>query len=450
MTRRMSDIESVEWPSSLGRAVGELDRSPGIREADRWVEVEGREQTSWAFHAVWLLAASLTAIGLLMIYSVSTAQGFFAENALALGRLRDQGVAALLGVAALILLSRLDYRRWRRPILAFVVVAFALLVAVRIPGLGREANGATRWVDLGPIPVQPSEVVKLAMVGLAAHLLSTKRALRGKFGVLFWPLAPLAALAAGLIVLQPDLGTALMIAVIVMGLWWQSGMPVKEWLSIAVVSLLLVAIAILASDYRRERFLAFTNPFADAQGDGWQIVQSFLALASGGWWGVGPGRSVQKFNYLPEAHTDMIFSIVGEEFGFVGAAIVILIMALLVIAVFRIASRCRDPFGRYLAGGVGLMIGGQAVVNLGGVMGVLPLTGVPLPFVSFGRTNLVMMLAGIGVVLAVARFGPIRVPVKTDPSFDEVHTAEEGFANVTYLDRRRRDGGSRRPGSGDR
>ncbi|NLE73183.1 MAG: putative lipid II flippase FtsW [Actinobacteria bacterium] len=418
----------------------------------RWVEVPGRERLSRAFHWTWILALVLTCAGLVMIYSVSTAQGFFAQNELALDRIRDQGVAALLGLAALLVLSRLDYRRLRPMIMLFTLVVFGLLFAVWIPQIGREANEAARWLDIGPLPIQPSEIAKLMMVVLAAHLLSTTRAKQGRFGVLFWPLAPVAGLATGLVLLQPDLGTAFMLAIIVMGLWWQSGMPLKEWIVIAALGILLVAVAILTSDYRRERFLVFVNPFNDPQGDGWQIVQSFLALASGGWWGVGPGRSVQKFNYLPDAHTDMIFSIVGEEFGFVGVGVLLLAFVLLVVCVFRVAAECTDPFGRYLAGGVGLMIAGQAVVNLGGVMGVLPLTGIPLPFVSFGRTNLVMMLAGVGMVLAVARYGPVRIPVpmEADSNQGELLTLERGFSNVTYLDRRRRHSRSCSAGLGDR
>lgn len=439
-----------EWATAVDLPLSEEKDDGWTAPHSRWVVVPGREVSSVASHMAWILAVALTCIGMLMIYSVSTAQGFFAENALALSRIKDQGVAALLGLAALVVLSRVDYRRCRKAILWLTVLAFALLVAAKIPHIGREANEATRWLDLGPLSVQPSEIAKLVMVGLAAHLLSTRRAEGGRFGVLFWPLAPVAACGAGLIFVQPDLGTTLMIGLVVMGLWWQAGMPLKEWLSIALLGLMLVAAAILGSDFRRERFLAFLDPFADAQGHGWQIVQSFLALANGGWWGVGPGRSVQKFNYLPEAHTDMIFSIIGEEFGFVGAGLLLLLFALLVAAVFRIAARCTDSFGRYLAGGVGLMIAGQAVVNLGGVMGVMPLTGIPLPFVSFGRTNLVIMLAGVGVVLAVARFGPVPVTAQEIVPNEETPVVERGLSNVTYLDRRRRNSRTCDTGAGDR
>lgn len=403
-----------------------------------------RERLPLSYYCVCFSALLLLAFGLVMVYSVSTAQGFFGENQDALVRLKQQALAGGVGIAAMLLISRLDYRRWRRPIVWLSFIAFALLVAVEIPGVGREANNATRWIDLGPIPLQPSEVAKLALLGLAAHLLSTKRAEKGRFGVLFWPLAGVSGLFGLLILLQPDLGTALMIGVLVFGLWWQAGMRLREWLGLFALSLGGVAGAILLSDYRRERLLAFLHPFADPAGNGWQIIQSFLAMSSGGWWGVGPGRSVQKFNYLPEAHTDMIFSIIGEEFGFVGVGLVLLGFALLVGCMFRLARRCDDPFGRYLAIGAGLLVGGQAVINLAGVMGVLPLTGIPLPLISFGRTNLVVVLAAVGVALSVARYGPVAVDQRSQPE-----DLESEYANVAYLDSRRGDGRSRRPSLGN-
>lgn len=419
----------------------------GGGEADWFTEVRdgsmvlgSRERLPLAFHCLWFVTLLLLGFGLVMIYSVSTAQGFFGENQAALDRLKDQALAGGVGIVAMLLISRLDYRRWRRPIIWLSLLAFALLVAVEIPGIGREANHATRWIDLGPLPLQPSEVAKLAMLGLAAHLLSTRRAERGRFGVLFWPLAPVAAVAAGLILMQPDLGSTLMIGVVVFGLWWLAGMRLREWGTLALLAVGAVVGAILLSDYRRVRFLAFLDPFADPTVSGWQIIQSFLAMSSGGWWGVGPGRSVQKFSYLPEAHTDMIFSIVGEEFGFVGATLLILAFVLLVGCMLRLARRCRDPLGRYLAGGVALLLGGQALINLGGVMGVLPLTGIPLPLISFGRTNLVVVLAAVGVVLSVARYGPVAVRQRSRPAPVEGETS-----NVTYLDSRRRDSRSRGP-----
>ncbi len=441
-------------PERRSRSASEVPPLPGTHastsdfdgwEADWFTEVQdgsmvlgSRERLPLAFHCLWFATMLLLGFGLVMIYSVSTAQGFFGENLEALDRLKDQALAGGVGIAVMLLISRLDYRRWRRPIIWISLLAFALLVAVEIPGIGREANHATRWIDLGPLPLQPSEVAKLAMLGLAAHLLSTRRAEQGRFGVLFWPLAPVAAVAAILILMQPDLGSTLMIGVVVFGLWWLAGMRLREWGTLALLAVSAVGAAILLSDYRRVRFLAFLDPFADPTDSGWQIIQSFLAMSSGGWWGVGPGRSVQKFSYLPEAHTDMIFSIVGEEFGFVGVALLILTFVLLVGCMLRLAGRCDDAFGRYLAGGVALLIGGQALINLGGVMGVLPLTGVPLPLISFGRTNLVVVLAAVGVVLSVARYGPVAVTQRIRPK-----PVEGESSNVAYLDSRRWDGRSR-------
>lgn len=408
--------------------------------------LEGRD------HMLWVVAFALTAFGLLMIYSVSTAQGFFSQSSLAVGRLRDQGLAFGIGSLALLVCSRLDYRRLRRPIVAGFLVSLLLVVATRIPHLGVAGNGATRWLALGPVTLQPSEIAKIAYVCMAAHLLTTPRVLNeeGSCRKLLIPLAPLAAAGGFLILLQPDLGTALIIALVVLGMWWQAGMPLRYWFGAAALSVLVVALAIWGSDYRRARFLTFLDPFKDPQGTGFQTIQSFLALARGGWWGVGPGRSIQKFNYLPEAHTDMIFSIVAEEFGFVGVGLLILAFGILILSIFRVAIRCHDPFGRLLAGGIGLMIGVQTVINLGGVTGMLPLTGVPLPFVSYGRTNLVVMFAGLGLVLAVARFGFSSLGGVPESSCPRSSHVMKDSDNVTYLDIRRRYRRPRSSGSGNR
>ena len=434
MSPPFTDIETRKPGGRRGVAAG---RTTGGTVGISRSAASGREHLSWYFHLTWILTLLIAVFGLLMIYSVSTAQGFFADNALALGRLRSQGTALVIGLGALLLLSHIDYRRLRKLTVLGMVVAFAFLVATAVPSLGREGNGAARWLALGPISIQPSEVAKLAFVCVSAHLLSTPRALEGGFAALFWPLGPLMLVAAGLILVQPDLGTAFIVVAVVFSLWWQAGMSLKHWFSAAALAAGGVVLAIFTSGYRYERFLSFRDPFKDPLVNGFQLIQSFVAIARGGLWGVGPGRSIQKFNYLPEAHTDMIFSIVGEEFGLVGAGILILAFCLLVISVLRISASCADPFGRLLAGGVGVMIGVQTIVNLGGVTGLLPLTGVPLPFVSYGRTNLVIMLAAIGLVLGVARHGPVAAGASGRVPAGSATTDEEGPGNVTYLDFRR-------------
>ena len=265
---------------------------------------------------------------------------------------------------------------------------------------------------------------------------------------------PVAAGVCILIVTEPDLGTAFVVAAIVMGLFWVAEMRFGQWAGMAVGGMVLLAGFILSTHYRRERFLAFLDPAGTIGDTGFQVSQALIALASGGILGVGPGNSIQKFSYLPEAHTDMIFAIVGEEFGLLGVGVVLGLFALFAVAAWHLAWRCADPFGRYLIAGFALLVCSQAIINVAGVMGLLPLTGIPLPFMSFGRNNLLVVLIGVGIMLSVARFGPV-VPKARDTGEDEEGAGRDGrtarhtqeLANVTYLDRRRGDGRSCGPGS---
>lgn len=315
------------------------------------------------------------------------------------------------------------------------------MLAVHLPGMGRSAGGATRWLDLGPLPLQPSEIAKLAVILVGAHFLAAKRARSGSFEGLMWPFGAVVGVVCLLILWQRDLGTALVVGVISMGLLWVAGMRGRDWLGLAVGGIGLTLVAIFTEGYRRERFLAFLDPFGQAKDSGFQIVQSFLAMGSGGWFGVGPGLSVQKFSYLPEAHTDMILAVLGEELGLVGVGVVIGLFLIFAASGLALARRCADPFGRYLVAGCTFLVVGQAGINMGGVMGAIPLTGVPLPFISYGRTNLLVVLIAVGIMLSVARFGPVTTPVAAPGERLEP-------PNVTHIDSRRRYGGPRgaRPG----
>jgi cell division protein FtsW len=407
-----------------------------------------RVDRPFSFHLVWIVSVILLAFGLAMLYSVSSVSGFFEGDSDGLELVRQQGLVALAGLFLLVVVSRIDYRHTRWAAFAVVFLSLGLLVAVLVPGVGRGTNGAVRWMSVGGINLQPSEVAKLALVLMGAHLLSTRRALSGSFSALMWPLGGVAGILGALILAQPDLGTTIMLAVIVVGLLFAAGMRLRQWLGLVLGSAAGIVVLILSSDYRRERFLGFLDPFADPLDSGFQVVQSYLAMSSGGWFGVGPGRSIQKFNYLPEAHTDMIVGIIGEELGFVGVAAVLLLFFLLAAAALRLAACCSDPLGRYLITGAALLIAGQAVINAGGVTGLLPLTGIPLPFISFGRTNLMVVLVAVGIVLSVARYSP-SVPAKErSPADRRSRDAGEESSNVTYLDRRRRHGRPRSAGLG--
>jgi cell division protein FtsW len=290
------------------------------------------------------------------------------------------------------------------------------------------------------VTFQPSEFAKLAVVLAGAHLLSNRRLRTGDFASFMWPFGAVGLAVCGLVILEPDLGTAIIIAGLVLGLLWMGGMKGRHWLAVAGAGVAAAIAFTFSNGERMSRVLSFLDSSADPQDSGFQLSQSLVALGRGGWFGVGPGESVQKFQYLPKAHTDMIYAILGEEFGLVGAGLVIILFGLFAFACWQLARRCSDPMGKYLIAGCGMLVTLQAVVNIGGVTGALPLTGVPLPFISYGRNNLLVMLLAVGLILAVAKRAPARL----------VPPSAERYGNVTHIDRRRRDGRARsaRPGAG--
>lgn len=401
-----------------------------------------------AYYLMILCSVALLAFGLVMLLSTSSVPRLFDEQKDPLAYVRSQGVMAAIGLLALVLLSRIDYRRWRRLGPLALALTVTLLLVTHIPGVARSAGGATRWISLGPVALQPSEVAKLAILLVSAQMLSAPRVDPRHSRTLLWPLGPIVLLVCLLIFEQPDLGTALLVAGMALGLLLVAGLRLGVLAGLVLSGVALAGMAILTAQYRQQRFLAFLDPFADPTGKGWQLVQAQLGMGSGGLLGVGPGRSVQKFSYLYAADTDMILAVVGEELGLLGVGVLVLLFGAFTLAAWRIARRCADPFGKYLVTGAMLLIAGQAVLNMAGVMAALPLTGVPLPFISFARTNLLVVLVAVGLILSVARFGPCgegmcqprpaRTARRAGPHLREP-------LNVHYLDGRRRDGGARSP-----
>jgi cell division protein FtsW len=314
-----------------------------------------------------------------------------------------QATWALAGAGVMVLVARTDYHRWRRWANPFMWVALATLVLVLVPALGREVNGAQRWLGSGSVSFQPSELVKLALVVWVADLLARRARQTHNTQATLRPVLVLVAVATGLVMLQPNLGTALVIAGVALALCFVAGVPMAamvRWGLLAVSAALVLA---LAEPYRRTRVLAFLDPWADPLDQGYQNIQSLVGLASGGVAGTGLGASRAKWGFLPYAHTDFIFSIIGEELGLVGSLVVVALFVLLGILGFRTALHAPDRFGMLLAVGVTSWFLTQAFVNIGAVIGVLPITGVPLPFVSFGGSSLVFSMAGAGLLLSVAR-----------------------------------------------
>lgn len=388
-----------------------------------------------AYHSIWILTLVLLVLGLCMVLSVSVATAFARANGDRFLYVKEQGVTAAIGLVLMLVVSRIDYRKWRQLSIVLLVGVVFSLSLIHIPGLGRTAGGASSWIPIGPYNFQPSEFAKLAIVMAGAYLLSAKRMRTGGFKAFMWPFGVVALGVCGLVAVEPDMGTALIIAGLAMGLLWLAGMKEWQWFSVVGGGIFVAGMLILARTAASNRFLAFLDPFADAQGKGFQLVQSLLALGRGGWFGAGPGASIQKFSYLPKAHTDMILAILGEEFGLIGVGFVVLLFALFAVTAWRLARKCVDPVGKLLIAGCCMLVTLEAVVNMGGVLGAMPLTGVPLPFISFGRNNLLVMLVAVGLILSVGRFA----------SATQGAAQSEERKNVTDIDRRRGDGGPRHP-----
>ncbi len=349
-----------------------------------------------------LLLASgfLTATGLVMVLSagsVSATQGYDGNP---FWYFQRQLVYAVVGVVLAVLIGRLRPSVWRRlgfPLLA--VTALLMLLAAH-PSSGTSFYGASRWIDIGPITLQPSEFAKLLLVAVSAAILTNKWSKRDDLGHLLVPLAPVVGVVAVLGILQRDLGTTLILCATVFLMLFIAGVRMR-YLSVAgIAGILCLAYLILGESYRRARFVeAYLRPWEDPKGDGYQLIQGLIAIGSGGWFGTGLGTSRAKWDFLPNAHSDFIFAVIGEELGLLGAIVVLIAFGVLVYAGIRIAIHAPGVFERLLAAGIIAWIGTQAIVNLGAVTGILPITGVPLPLVSFGGTALVVTLAGIGVLV---------------------------------------------------
>lgn len=343
----------------------------------------------------------LLAGGAVMVYSASSARDLLSHAGDGSGYLLRYLAYGVVGVILMQVLSRRGLEVIRRAGPALLAISFVALVLVMLPGIGVQVNGARRWIGAGPVLFQPSELMKLALLLYAVELIvRPRRPLRSLRTVT--PLLIVAALACLLVAVQPDLGTALVIAATLGALLVAAGMPLRQLGLLALVGIALVAVFALLEPYRRARLTSFLNPWADAGGSGFQSVQAQIALGSGGLHGVGLGRSVQKVFYLPEAHTDFILAVIGEEFGVAGVFGVLVLYGTIAWAGMRVARNAACRYGRLLAAGITSMILCQATLNVFAVLGLAPLTGVPLPFISYGSNNLLMLLAAMGLLLNIS------------------------------------------------
>jgi cell division protein FtsW len=350
----------------------------------------------------------LLAAGAVMVYSASSARTLLQGQGDGTAFLVKYIGYGAVGLVAMHILSRRGLEYVVRFTTPFLFFCFGLLVAVKIPGIGVDINGARRWIGAGPLQFQPSELMKLALVLYAVKLLATKPKIVRSPRLLV-PFGVVVMGACGLIASQPDLGTALVIAFTMSALLVAAGLSGRH-LAIAFGSAaVLVLLFALLEPYRRARLTSFLNPWADAGGDGFQSVQGQIALGSGGLFGRGLGESVQKVFYLPEAHTDFILAIIGEELGVVGVSAVLFLYGLIAYAGLRVAKGAKGAYGKLLAVGLTSMILCQGTLNVFTVLGLAPLTGVPLPFLSYGSTNLMVLLASMGLLLNVAQGGVAHI-----------------------------------------
>lgn len=353
---------------------------------------------------LWGSAAGLTAFGLVMVLSagsVSAAQGYDGNP---FWYFQRQAVYAVVGMLVALFVARLRPGVWRMlsiPLLA--LSAIAMFIAV-LPGVGTSLYGASRWIDLGPLTLQPSEFAKLGLVTFTATILAARFRRLDEPRQLLLPLAPVVAGVALLGIAQSDMGTTVILVGSVLVMLFVAGIRLR-YLAIACAVAGVGSVVMIAGEaYRRTRFLdAWLDPWSDPERNGYQLIQGLIAFGSGGWFGTGLGSSRAKWDFLPNAHSDFIFAVIGEELGLVGALAAVAAFAVFVLAGVRIAVHAAGTFERLLAAGITGWIGLQAIINFGAVTGLMPITGIPLPFVSFGGTALVVSLVGVGALASIAR-----------------------------------------------
>jgi len=407
----------VGWPGAGGGfpdAGGAVGQAGAMRGADRGVPTSS---------LLLALIGVLCVFGVVMVGSASEVVSI-ATYGSPWAILVREIMWMTIGIVVLVITCRVDYRRWRRLGGPLLIVSIVLLFIVLVPGIGVSAGGSSRWIGFGQFRIQPSELTKLALAVFGADLVVRREQRGGDHRTIIGPLLLVASLAGGLVLLQPDMGTALVLACITLALLVASGVSMRPLAKVGGGLVVLAVVAGLIEPYRRARILSFLDPTAHAKGSGYQVVQSLIGLGSGHLVGLGLGSSHEKWGLLPNAHTDFIYSVIGEELGLVGAVAVL--AALVAFAWFglRAAQRAPDRFGSLLSVTLVAWIASEAFINIGAVVGLLPVTGIPLPFISFGGSSLVITLAAAGMLVNVARHeirpsGPPRfgsAPARPDPA----------------------------------
>lgn len=310
----------------------------------------------------------------------------------------------LIGTILMIVFSKINYKTWRKFSLPFLVASLFLMTLVFLPSIGFSAGGARRWLVFGPIFFQPSEILKLAVIVYLATWLDTKREEVKTVSYGFFPFIVMISIVGVFLVMQPDIGTLGVIVATSAVLYFLGGGRISQLLSLGALGVLALFLLVQIAPYRLNRFLVFFNPAIDPKGISYQINQAFIAIGSGGFWGLGLGQGIQKYNYLPEPMGDSIFAITAEEFGFLGSAVLVGLFLFFIYRGFTIAKFAPDSFSKFLALGITSSIGIQAFINIAAISGLLPLTGIPLPFISYGSSALIINLASVGVLMNISRY----------------------------------------------
>ena len=343
---------------------------------------------------LFLTTIGLTIFGIVMVYNASVIEAFdlFSDK---YHFLKLQSIWAMVGLAALISLTYIPLGLIKKIAPIALLINIILLILVLIPGISDVTHGARRWISLFGFNLQPTELIKLTLTLYLSTWLSSKRSL--------WPFLVVLSLILGLIMLQPDLGTSIVVVLTAVLVYYVSGASLLHLLFVGLLGVLSGSGLILTSAYRKARLLTFLNPNTDPLGSSYHIRQALIAIGSGGLWGLGLGQSRQKYQFLPEATTDSIFAIIAEELGFFGSSLLILALFFLVYQGFKLAKLAPDQFTHLLAAGISSWIGIQVIINLSAMLSILPLTGVPLPFVSYGGSSLIVIMAGVGLLLNISR-----------------------------------------------
>ena len=355
----------------------------------------------WIFMAVVILLA----IGTIMVFSASAPTAYSNYND-TYYFLKKQLMVVPLGFIAMFITMNIDYKKWGKWSPIFLIISLVLIILVAVPGIGIKVNGARRWIGVGSKPLfQPSEFAKLAVILFFSFSLSKRKEQLVSFFKGLLPYLILVGLFAGvLLIFQSHLSVTIVIALVSFIILFSAGARIKHFVILAIPTISALMVAIYFSGYRSQRLFSFLDPFADKQGDGWQVINSLYAIGSGGLFGRGLGKSLQKFLYIPEPHNDFILAVLAEELGFIGVLVILLLFLILIWRGIKIAMNAPDVFSSLVAIGITSLIALQVVMNIAVVTSSMPVTGISLPFISYGGTSLLFLMSGIGILLNISRF----------------------------------------------